>query len=90
MSLKTLPFRDIEKQTGNLYEAVSAMSGQARNELQERILDKTILDHSNEELDVFDEIEETSPRDYVEKEKVTSVAVDKFFNGEVKWKKIKF
>ena len=62
MSLKTLPFRDIEEKSDNLYEAVAVMSGQARNELQEQILNRTISDHRNEELDVFDEVEEPSPQ----------------------------
>ena len=89
MGLKTLPFRDIEDQADNLYEAVAAMSGQARNELQEQILNKTILNHNDEEFDVFDEVKEPSPDDYIEKEKVTSVAMDKFFKGKVLWRKIK-
>ena len=89
MGLKTIPFRDIEDLADNLYEAVAAMSGQARNELQEQILNKTILNHNDEEFDVFDEVEEPSPDDYIEKEKVTSVAMDKFFKGKVLWRKIK-
>ena len=62
MGLKTLPFRDIEDQADNLYEAVAAMSGQARNELQEQILNKKISSHNDEELDVFDEVEEYERR----------------------------
>ena len=89
MGLKTLPFRDIEDQADNLYEAVAAMSGQARNELQEQILNRKISSHNDEELDVFDEVEEPSPDEYVEKEKITSVAIDKFFKGKVLWRKIK-
>ena len=89
MGLKTLPFRDIEDQADNLYEAVAAMSGQARNELQEQILNKKISSHNDEELDVFDEVEEPSPDEYIEKEKITSVAIDKFFRGKVLWRKIK-
>tara|TARA_B100001250_G_C19675060_1_gene733260 strand:+ start:564 stop:836 length:273 start_codon:yes stop_codon:yes gene_type:complete len=89
MSLKTLPFREIEEKSDNLYEAVAVMSGQARNELQEQILTKTISDHRNEELDVFDEVEEPSPQNYIEKEKVTTIAVNKFFEGKVLWRKIK-
>ena len=30
MGLKTIPFRDIEHQAENMYEAVVAMSGQAK------------------------------------------------------------
>ena len=88
MGLKTLPFRDIEEKAENMYEAVSAMSGQAKLELQERIVKKAILSHQEEEdLDVFDEIEEPSPENYEEEEKVTTVAIDKFINGDVNWRK---
>ena len=87
MGLKTIPFRDIEEKAENMYEAVSAMSGQAKLELQERIVNKAILSHQEEELDVFDEVEEISPDSYEEQEKVTTVAIDKFVNGQVKWRK---
>ena len=73
MGLKTIPFRDIEDKAENMYEAVSAMSGQAKVELQERILSRVIMDHREEEMDVFDEIEEISPESYEEKEKVTTL-----------------
>ena len=89
MGLKTIPFRDIEDKAENMYEAVAVMFGQARIELQERILNQAIIDHQEEEeeLDVFDEIEEPSPENYEEKEKVTTVAIDTFINGEVEWRK---
>ena len=45
MGLKTIPFRDIEQQSDNMYEAVVAMSGQAKEELSERIVNKAIKDH---------------------------------------------
>ena len=58
MGLKTIPFRDIEEKAENMYEAVAVMSGQAKVELQERILSKAIMDHQEEEdLDVFDEVD---------------------------------
>jgi|TARA_B110000967_G_scaffold80854_1_gene83593 hypothetical protein len=89
MGLKTVPFRDIENKAKNMYEAVAAMSGQARLELQERIVSRAILEHQNEELDVYDDYEEKKPEDYEEKEKVTTIAVEKFLEGDVRWKKIK-
>ena len=88
MGLKTIPFRDIEDKAENMYEAVAAMSGQAKIELQERILSKAIMDHQEEEdLDVFDEVEEPSPENYEEKEKVTTVAIERFIDGDVNWRK---
>ncbi len=87
MGLKTIPFRDIEEKAENMYEAVSAMSGQAKIELQERILSKAILRHKEDEIDVFDEVEEISPDNYEEEEKVTTIAIEKFVNGKVTWRK---
>jgi len=65
------------------------MSGQARTELEERILSKAIQDHQQEDLDVFDEVDEITPETYVEKEKVTTIAINKFLDGEVTWRKTK-
>ena len=90
MGLKTIPFREIEEKTENMYEAVSAMSQQAKIELQDRIVAKAIVEHQeegDEDIDVFDEIEVRSPENYEEKEKVTSVAINKFMGGDVKWKR---
>tara|TARA_A100001037_G_scaffold166407_1_gene149675 strand:- start:192 stop:500 length:309 start_codon:yes stop_codon:yes gene_type:complete len=88
MGLKTIPFRDIEDKVENMYEAVAVMSGQAKVELQERILSKAIMDHQEEEdLDVFDEVDEPSPENYEEKEKVTTVAIERFIDGDVNWRR---
>lgn len=89
MGLKTIPFREIENQAENMYEAVAAMSGQARVELQERIVSRVISEHQEEELDVYDDYEEKKPEDYQELDKVTTLAVNKFLEGNVNWKKIK-
>tara|TARA_B100001996_G_C18536739_1_gene545269 strand:+ start:74 stop:358 length:285 start_codon:yes stop_codon:yes gene_type:complete len=88
MALKTIPFREIEKYAKNMYEAVAAMSGQARKELDERIMEENIKEVDNEELDVFDEAPDIKPEDYVEKEKITTIAVRKFLDGEVYWRKV--
>ena len=89
MGLKTRPFREIGERAVKRYESVAAMVGQDRDELQERILSRTILEHQNDDPDVFDEVEEPSPETYEEKEKVTTVAIDKFIKGEVTWRKTK-
>ena len=89
MGLKTIPFRGIEEQADNMYEAVVVMSGQAKAELHERLLEKAIQEHQEEEeIDVFDEINEITPDTYEEKEKVTTLAVEKFLNGDVNWRKV--
>ena len=87
MGLKTIPFRDIEHQAENMYEAVVAMFGQAKEELNERILNQAIKEHQESDLDVFDELDDIDNVNYEEKEKVTTIAVEKFLTGEVKWSK---
>ena len=87
MGIKTVPLRTIEEKTDNIYEAVVVMSGQAKRVLDERIVQESIKDAEEEDYGVFDEIEEKSPEDYVELEKITSVAIKQFMDGDVKWSK---
>ena len=89
MGLKTIPFRGIEEQSDNMYEAVVVMSGQAKAELHERLLNKAIQDHQEEEdIDVFDEIDEVTPDTYEEQEKVTTLAIEKFLSGDINWRRV--
>ena len=88
MGIKTVPLRNVEDIVENMYEAVCIMSGQAKRVLDDRILQASIKDAEEEEdYGVFDEVKEISPEDYVEMEKTTSVAVDQFIEGSVKWRK---
>ena len=87
MGIKTVPLRNIEEKTDNIYEAVVVMSGQAKIVLDERIVQKSIKEAEEEDYGVFDEIEEKSPEDYIELEKTTSIAIKQFMDGDVKWSK---
>ena len=88
MGIKTVHLRSIEEKVENMYEAVCIMSGQAKRVLDDRIVQASIKDAEEEEdYGVFDEVEEVSPEDYVEMEKTTSVAVEQFIEGSVKWRK---
>jgi len=88
MGIKTIQLRSVEEKVENMYEAVCIMSGQAKRVLDDRILQASIKDAEEEEdYGVFDEVKEVSPEDYVEMEKTTSVAVDQFIEGSVKWRK---
>ena len=86
MAIKTIPLRSIEEKVDNIYEAVCVMFGQAKIILDERIVQASIKDAEEEDYGVFDEIQEKSPEDYVEMEKTTSVAVNQFIDGDVKWR----
>ena len=70
-----------------MYEAVFIMFGQAKRILDDRIVEASIKDAEEEDYGVFDEIQEKSPEDYVELEKTTSVAIEQFIEGSVKWRK---
>ena len=88
MGIKTIQLRNVEEKVENMYEAVCIMSGQAKRVLDDRILQASIKDAEEEEdYGVFDEVKEISPDDYEEMEKTTSVAVDQFIEGSVKWRK---
>jgi len=87
MAIKTVPIRSIEEKVENMYEAVCIMFGQAKRILDDRIVEASIKDAEEEDYGVFDEIQEKSPEDYVELEKTTSVAIDQFIEGSVKWRK---
>jgi len=88
MGIKTIQLRSVEEKVENMYEAVCIMSGQAKRVLDDRILQASIKDAEEEEdYGVFDEVKEVSPEDYVEMEKTTSVAVEQFMEGSVKWRK---
>jgi len=87
MGIKTIPFRDVEEHADNMYEAVAAMFNQARRELGERVLEATLQEVESDDYGVFDEVEESTPEEYVEKEKVTTVAINKFLDGDVTWRK---
>ena len=88
MGIKTIQLRNVEEKVENMYEAVCIMSGQAKLVLDDRILQASIKDAEEEEdYGVFDEVKEVSPEDYVEMEKTTSVAIEQFMEGSVKWRK---
>tara|TARA_B110000438_G_scaffold164562_2_gene157469 strand:+ start:1657 stop:1935 length:279 start_codon:yes stop_codon:yes gene_type:complete len=87
MAIKTIPLRSIEEKVENMYEAVCIMFGQAKRILDDRIVEASIKDAEEEDYGVFDEVPEISPEDYVELDKTTSVAIEQFIDGDVKWRK---
>ena len=87
MALKTLSIRNMEEKTSDIFEAVVIMSKRAKQILNNRIVEEIITSADEEELEmgVYDQIEEKSPEDYEELEKVTSAAVNEFVDGDIKW-----
>ena len=88
MSLKPLSFRQIEEQTGDIYEAVVVMERRAKQILRDRLAEKIIKEEESRDMGVFDEVpDEIDPETYQEVEKVTTVAIEEFINGNLTWHK---
>ena len=86
MSLKPLSLRELEKKTDDIYEAVVVMTLRSKQLIQERLVEKALNMDTEDDLAVFDPIpEEIDPDDYEEMDKVTTVAVNDFMGGKVKW-----
>ena len=85
MALEPLSIRDMEKRTGDQYEAVGGMSKRAKQVLRNRIVEDQIDSMEEVEMGVYDEIIEKNPEDYEELDKVTTVAVNEFISGDLKW-----
>ena len=90
MGLEPLSIKNMEEKTSDIFEAVIVMSKRATQILSNRIVEEIIDSNEEEELEmgVYDQIEEKNPDDYEELEKVTTEAVNEFFDGDIKWDKI--
>ena len=87
MSLKPISIRDMEDQSGDIYESVVVMSKRAKQVLSDRIVEEIIESNDDEEMGVYDELIEANPDDYEELVKPTTVAVNEFLDGDIDWKK---
>ena len=89
MALEPLSIKNMEEKTSDIFEAVIVMSKRAKQILSNRIVEEIIESNEEElEMGVYDQIEEKNPDDYEELEKVTTEAVNEFFDGDIKWDKI--
>ena len=86
MALEPISIRKMEKLTDDQYEAVVVMSKRAKQILKNRIVEDLMTASVEEvEMGVYDEIIEKNPDDYEEVEKPTTVAVNEFIGGHLKW-----
>ena len=86
MSLEPISIRDMEDQSGDIYESVVIMSKRAKQVLSDRIVEDIIDSNEDEEMGVYDELIEANPDDYEELVKPTTVSVNEFLEGEIEWK----
>ena len=86
MALDPLSIKNMEEKTQDIYEAVVIMSKRAKQILSDRVVDEMILSAEEEvELGVYDQVVEKTPEDYEELEKVTTLAVNEFVDGDIEW-----
>ena len=86
MSLEPISIKDMESQSGDIYESVVVMSKRAKQVLSDRIVEEIIDSNEEEEMGVYDELIENNPDDYEELEKPTTVSVNQFIEGDIDWK----
>tara|TARA_Y100000591_G_scaffold22964_1_gene16932 strand:+ start:790 stop:1068 length:279 start_codon:yes stop_codon:yes gene_type:complete len=86
MSLEPLSIKEMESQSADIYETVVVMSKRAKQVLGDRIVEEIIETSDEAEMGVYDELVETSPEDYEELEKPTTVSVNEFIEGDLDWK----
>jgi len=86
MIFKPISIRDMEDRTLDVYEAVVVMTKRSKQIIHERLVEKALNSEVGEELSALDPVpEEIDPEDYVEVEKPSTVAINDFMTGKVKW-----
>lgn len=83
MAIKTIPLREIEEKTGDMYEATLVMAKRARQIVDDRAAEEK-MEVYEEELPLLGEPQVSE--DYEEKEKATTVAVNEFLEDELEWR----
>ena len=86
MSLEPISIKDMEEQSGDIYESVVVMSKRAKQVLSDRIVEEIIESTEEDEMGVYDELIENNPDDYEELEKPTTISVNEFIVGDVAWR----
>lgn len=85
MALEPLSIRQMESRTSDVYEAVVVMSKRAKQVLSNRIMAEMMVSTEEVEMGVYDQVIEKNPEDYEEQDKATTVAVNEFIDGDLKW-----
>ena len=85
MNIKPISYKNLESKTRNIYEAVVVISKRASQVLHDRLVEKMLMENTEEEFGVLDEIPEKDS--IVHLEKPSSVAVEEFLNGDLSWSK---
>ena len=88
MAIEPISFKKLLKKTDDIYESVAVVSKRANKILQERVLKQIIEENTerSEEEGVLSEPIHREDIDFDKEEKVTSIALDEYIEGNVNWK----
>ncbi len=86
MALKPISVRDVEKRTKDVFEAVVIMTQRSKQIIHQRLVEKALSNEGEGALSAMDPVpEEKDPEDYIELEKPSTIAINDFLGGKVKW-----
>lgn len=87
MALKPISVREIEEKTMDVFEAVVVMTKRSKQIIHQRMVERMLENEGEVELTALDAIpDEKDPEDYIELEKPSTIAIDDFLAGQVKWR----
>ncbi len=91
MAIGPISFEKLLKKTDDIYESVVVSSRRAKQILQERVLKQIIEENTEfkeeEEEGILSEPIVREDIDFDKEEKVTTIALDEYLEGEISWKK---
>ena len=88
MAIEPISFKKLLKKTYDIYESVAVVSIRAKQILQDRVFKQIIEENTelSEEEGVLSEPVHREDIDFDKEEKVTSIALDEYLEGNVNWK----
>ncbi len=87
MAVEPISFSKLLKKTDDIYEAVVVSSKRAKQMLQDRIVKQMIDENEETEDGILAEPVSRETIDFDKEDKVTSLALDEFLEGDVDWDK---
>ena len=88
MAIEPISFKKLLKKTDDIYESVAVVSRRAKQILQDRVFKQIIEENTelSEEEGVLSEPVHRENIDFDKEEKVTSIALDEYLEGNINWK----
>ena len=88
MAIEPISFKKLLKKTDDIYESVAVVSRRAKQILQDRVFKQIIEENTelSEEEGVLSEPVYREDIDFDKEEKVTSIALDEYLEGNINWK----